>query len=295
MKLRARLKEHDAEDDRDKTRGVPRAGAALLQGLLYCGQCGQTMMAQSKGGPPYLGNALRQKAGVPVCQNMPAGWIAGAVVDASFQALAPLARAVYARAVAAQRPDHPCDPDNRLVAADLDARWEAAVRALKPAQDAPTRAQAEPGGPFVRTADLPAAVSPSGARLPQRWGTPGLSPPQRTARRRGLIDKVRLPRVAAAHAQVRSGWRGGGTPTRLVPLPGKGLAARPRGTEMAQLICARGAAGQSDAARAARLTALGHRSPASPAVFPKTVRCEVSADRVHGFERFNLQNPFQPS
>jgi hypothetical protein len=152
VKIRARPKDHDAEDDRHKTRGVPRAGAALLHGLLDGGECGQKMLVQDTGGPLDLGNALRQTYGVPVCQNIPADWVDAAVVDAFFQALSPIARAVYARAVAAQRhtdaeaerarqqqlerlryqaalaqrPYQRCDPDNRLVAAALEARWEAA-------------------------------------------------------------------------------------------------------------------------------------------------------------------------
>jgi hypothetical protein len=32
--------------DRNKTRGIPRAGQALLHGLLYCGECGHKMRVQ---------------------------------------------------------------------------------------------------------------------------------------------------------------------------------------------------------------------------------------------------------
>ena len=90
MKIRPMLQENYAEYDRHKTRGVPRAGAALLHGLLYCGACGHKMMVQYKGGTLYLCNALRQKYGVPVCQNSPADWIDAAVVDACFHALSPI-------------------------------------------------------------------------------------------------------------------------------------------------------------------------------------------------------------
>ena len=299
VKIRAMLKENYAEYDRNKTRGVPRAGAALLHGLLYCGECGHKMMVQYKGGTLYLCNALRQKYGVPVCQNIPADWIDGAVVAAFFQALSPIELDVYARAVAAQRHAdaeaerarqqqlerlryqvalaqrqyNRCDPDNRLVAAELEARWEAALRELKQAEEAATQARAEPVVPFGLTAELQAAFSHIGARLPQLWGTPMLSQPQRKALLRCLIDKVVLQRVAPAQAQVRIVWRGGETTTLLVPVPVKRLAALPRIAEMEQLICELFAEGQRDEAIAARLTALGHRSPSSQAVLPNTVRC----------------------
>jgi hypothetical protein len=83
------------------------------------------------------------------------------VVKAFFQALSPLELDVYARTLAAQQQppkqiDHAhaqaverrryqaalaprqCSrvaPDNRLVAAELEKRWEAALRALKDAEN----------------------------------------------------------------------------------------------------------------------------------------------------------------
>jgi len=82
--------ENYAEDDRHKTRGVPRAGAALRQGLRSGGEGGPTMLVQDKGGTRYLCNARRQKYGVSVCQTSPAAWGAAAVVDVFFHALCPI-------------------------------------------------------------------------------------------------------------------------------------------------------------------------------------------------------------
>lgn len=48
--IQAMLADNYAEYDRNKTRGIPRAGAALLHGLLYCGACGHKMLVQYKGG-----------------------------------------------------------------------------------------------------------------------------------------------------------------------------------------------------------------------------------------------------
>jgi DNA invertase Pin-like site-specific DNA recombinase len=298
VKIRTMLKENYAEYDRNKTRGIPRAGAALLHGLLYCGACGHKMMVQYKGGTLYLCNALRQKYGVPVCQNIPADWIDAAVVDAFFQALSPIELDVYARAVAAQRHAdaeaerarqqqlerlryqaalaqrqyNRCDPDNRLVAAALEARWEAALREVKHAEEAAAQQQAESVVPFVLTAELQTAFAHIGERLPQLWDTQVLSQQQRKALLRCLIDKVVLHRVAPSQAQVRIVWRGGETSTFLVPVKVKSIAALPQATEMEQLIRDLFAAGYSDEEIATRLTARGHRSPSSQAVLPNTVR-----------------------
>jgi hypothetical protein len=61
---------HDnhAEYDRNKTRGMPRPGKALLHGLVYGGACGHKMVGQYKGGTESLCNSLRQQYRGPVCQ-----------------------------------------------------------------------------------------------------------------------------------------------------------------------------------------------------------------------------------
>jgi hypothetical protein len=53
------LVENYAAYDRNKSRGVPRDGAALLHGMVYCGECGHKMVVQYKHGTRYLCNASR--------------------------------------------------------------------------------------------------------------------------------------------------------------------------------------------------------------------------------------------
>jgi DNA invertase Pin-like site-specific DNA recombinase len=298
VQIRAMRTDNDAEDARNKTRGIPRAGAALLHGLLDGGEGGHQRMVQDPGGTLYRCHALRQQCGVPGCQHIPAAWSAAAVVDAFVQALSPIELEIYARAVAAQRHAdeqteharqqhlerlryqaalaqrqyHRCDPDHRLVAADLEARWEAALRAVQQAEDAPANDRAQTVIPFVLTADLQAAFSKLGARLPPRWGTPVWSQQQRKALLRCLIAKGTLPRVARSQAQVRLVWHGGETTPGLVPVQVKRIAARPGAAERAPWIRACFAEGHSDEAMAQQFTERGQRAPASHAVFPHTVR-----------------------
>src|SRR4030095_2981230 len=86
-KIQAMLRDNHAEYDRNKTRGVPRAGQALLHGLIYCGECGHKMVVQYTPTPHYLCNYLRQQYRVPVCQYIPGAPIDQAVLEAFFQAL----------------------------------------------------------------------------------------------------------------------------------------------------------------------------------------------------------------
>src|SRR5215471_18672437 len=47
--IQTMLRDNHAEYDRNKTRGIPRPGKALLHGLVYCGACGHKMVVQYKG------------------------------------------------------------------------------------------------------------------------------------------------------------------------------------------------------------------------------------------------------
>src|SRR6266567_3281359 len=101
--IQAIIQDNSAAYDRNKTRGVPRPGSALLQGMVACGECGHKMVVQYKRGTRYLCNYLRQKYRVPVCQHIPADAVDAQVVEAFFAALAPVELDVYQRAVAAQQ------------------------------------------------------------------------------------------------------------------------------------------------------------------------------------------------
>src|SRR3954463_13810604 len=102
-KIQAMLRDNYAEYDRNKTRGVPRDGEALLHGIVYCGVCGHKMVVQYKRGTRYLCNYLRQQHGTPVCQSIAAGPIDAEAVGAFFEALAPAELDAFARAAAAPR------------------------------------------------------------------------------------------------------------------------------------------------------------------------------------------------
>ncbi len=194
-RIQTMLRDNYAEYDRNKTRGVPRPGAALLQGLVYCGACGHKMLLQYKGGTRYLCNYLRQQYRVPVCQYLSADAIDRAVVGAFWEALSEVELDAYAQAVAAdqeqratlehaqqqhltrlrydaalaQRRFEQVDPDNRLVAAELEQRWEAALRALKQAEEAYAQQQ----GQLSRLASIPPELQAQfraiAQHLPQLW------------------------------------------------------------------------------------------------------------------------------
>lgn len=297
-KIQAMLRDNHAEYDRNKTRGIPRAGQALLHGLLYCGECGHKMMVQYHHNTFYLCNHLRQQYGVPVCQNIPGDPVDRAVIEAFFQAISPIELDVYERAWAshqqsvdqalkarrqqierlryqtmiAQRQFNRVDSDNRLVAAELEARWEAALRELKQAEEAAAQADQVVVAPFAITAELKAAFTSIGQQLPQIWDQDLLSREQKKALLRCLIEKIALCRVAPDRAQARIVWIGAETTTLEVPLQVKRFAALAGAQEMEQTIVKLASEGTSDEEIARILTDRGHRSPMRQHVLPSTVK-----------------------
>jgi DNA invertase Pin-like site-specific DNA recombinase len=137
-----------------QAQGVPRKGAALLQGLVVCGVCGHHLHVAYKPSPRYFCNAHLKRLQGPVCISVSGACVEAVVEQAFFEALHPaqldaleavlaaqeaergrllthwnerVKRAQYA-AQLAQRQYNAVDPDHRLVAGELEKRWEAALR-----------------------------------------------------------------------------------------------------------------------------------------------------------------------
>jgi hypothetical protein len=292
------VRDNHSEYDRNKTRGVPRPGKALLHGLVYCGECGHKMVVQYKGRPCYLCNYLRQQYQVPVCQNLPADPIDAHVVGAFLQALSPVELDLYSKAVAALRQDeeqvqqaqqqqierlryqarlaerqyNQTDADNRLVAAELERRWEAALRALQNAEEKRQREEQHPPTPDLLSVEERAAFLQAGKKIPELWRQGHLTPLQQKSFLRCLIDKVAVHRSAKDTLQVRIVWRGGDTTAATLPVTVGTLAHLSKAKEMEKEIVRLAKAGETDEEIASMLTQQGHRSPKHATVLPSTVR-----------------------
>src|ERR1700757_2609932 len=101
------------------------------------------------------------------------------------------------RAALAERQYDQVDPDNRLVAAELERRWEEALRDVRQAEAALATARAEVGEVPVTVDDaLRAAFTDAGRRLPELWHGSILTRARKKALLRCLIDKVVIHRSA---------------------------------------------------------------------------------------------------
>ncbi len=298
--IQAMLQDNYAEYDRNKTRGIPRPGKALLHGLVYCGECGHKMVVQYTKGTRYLCNYLRQQYGVPVCQNLPADPLDAATTEAFLAALSPLELDAYAQArraeqqtletidqarrqqlerlryqaALAERQFNKSDPDNRLVTAELERRWETALRELKQAEAAVHKVQQSAAPTPALSAELTAAFTQLGQKLPELWPTEILSRTQKKALLRCLIDKVVVHRHPQDQLQTRIVWKGGDVTTLNIPITVGSIDALSNGSELESRILALSHDGVSDETIAQQLTAEGFRSPMDPhRVLANTVRC----------------------
>ena len=120
--------------------------------------------------------------------------------------------------------------------------------------------------------ELRARFEAVGQHLPQLWEEGVIGQAQKKALLRTLIEVVVVHRTAPDQVQVRIVWQGGETSTLRVPVRVGSWAARTGAAEMEAAILEQSAAGTSDEAIAAQLTAQGYRSPMADTVLPSTVR-----------------------
>jgi DNA invertase Pin-like site-specific DNA recombinase len=300
QKIQQMLRDNHAEYGRNKTRGVPRDGQALLHGIIYCGECGHKLCVQYKGGTQYLCNHLRQQHGEPVCQRLPATPIDQQAVQWFMETLAPAAINLSAQTLAGvdarrttllaarrqqlQRLRHTAnraeqqyqqvDPANRLIAAELERRWEAALRECREAEA--QFAHDEQHTPvWAIPADLLEALHNVGPRLPELWEQGLFSSAQKKSLLRSLLDKVVVHRLGGRrgdHIRVRAVWRGGAATTLDLRVSVGRLADCTGAAEMETTILRLARQGRNDTEIAATLTSQGHRSPHGTIVLPSTVK-----------------------
>ena len=296
-RIQTMLADNCAKYSRNKSRGVPRPGKALLQGIVYCGECGHKMSVHYKTGTKYLCHHLRQHYDLPVCQNIPGDRIDDYVVQRFLRAFSAaeldlhdkvmenarcqrdqvlrsqqqqLDRLRY-QARLAERQFNQSDPDNRLVTAELERRWEQALRDLKAAEEALERQQQQ----FPTLPSLDAAtrkvLENVGRNLPEMWASDRLTQQQKKALLRTLVDKVVIHRSVRDTVHTRVVWKGGEVTTADIPIPVLALAELSQAKEMESRILQLASAGLGDEEVAQRLTRAGYRSPRRDVVLASTV------------------------
>jgi hypothetical protein len=229
-----RLRENSTlfEWKKQNRRGPAREGNALLQGLAVCGRCGIRMRVGYKETPRYSCRDLSHKVMERICWSLHGPSIDAAMVAAFFEALKPaqldalaavleqqaaeqfrlqrhwqeqVRRAEY-EVQLARRQYNAVDPDNRLVAGELERQWEAKLQALHEVQ--------EEYGRFQQRAPLPTLTEQQRRQfgefsesLPALWEK--LAVIEQKELLRCLIERVILQRRSADQVEARIVWVSG--------------------------------------------------------------------------------------
>lgn len=239
--------------------GAPREGAALLQGIVTCGFCGRRMGLQhrakkEKRASSYICDRGYQDGDAHICQSISSHPVDAAVVAAFLEATSPLSLDIALQVVQnleqeltdkqrqwqlqvkqaryearlAQRQYDAIDPDNRLVAAELEKRWEEKLARLAQLEQA--FAQAEQQAQWQLSDEDRKAVATLSRDLPAIWQAASTSQAERKQLLRLAIASVQLDgRSQAGKIEVQIHWHTKAVTRQLVdrPAPGEGSLKTP--------------------------------------------------------------------
>jgi DNA invertase Pin-like site-specific DNA recombinase/G:T/U-mismatch repair DNA glycosylase len=254
-----RLRENAQAHGTERKKSPPREGPALLQGLVICGVCGGRMSVRynCRSGrlmPTYACQRDGIQRAEPICQSISGQTIDESVGRLLIDAVTPVAleatltvqqelqsrieeadrlrsrrveRARY-EAELARRRFMRVDPDNRLVADELEAEWNHKLRAVAEAQEEYER-QRQSDRTMLDEAQR-ARILALAADLPKLWHEPTTPDRERKRMARLLIEDVTLLKAKQITAHVR--FRGGATQTLVLPLPLPAWALRKTSSEV---------------------------------------------------------------
>ena len=229
------------------SRGAPRQGTGLLQGVVVCGRCGCRMHVQyGKPSAAYICDTRHRRYGEPLCQSLTIDHVDRAISEAFLQVIGPaqveatlalaeelerdraaverqwelrLERARY-EAERAFRQYDLCEPENRLAARELEGRWNEKLRAVAELEAAYRRERDRGLAPLNE--DEKATLRHLVGDVRALWEAAELRVEERKRLVRCLIREVVLlkdeqPRGQGGMTTIRIGWCSGaiaGSPWR---------------------------------------------------------------------------------
>jgi DNA invertase Pin-like site-specific DNA recombinase len=278
-----------ANQARAETPGAVRQGTALLTGLVVCARCGHRLPVRYGGGrtrPTYVCSRQQSDYGGERCQHVVARPLDRYVSQQVLAALQPAAlelsleaaqhlererdelarlwqqrleRARY-EAERAGRQYRLVEPENRLVARELEREWEAKLAAQR--QLAAEAQRATQRQPRVLTAAEREAIRRLAADIPALWAAPTTTDADRKAILRQVVERV-VVAVQGDTERVRLTirWAGGTQTDGECVRPVARLEQLSYYPQLVQRVRVLADAGATAAAIAQRLNAEGYRPP----------------------------------
>jgi hypothetical protein len=282
----------DANRSRAQSLGAVRDGPALLAGLVACGRCGRKMTVNYQRGPGgklhpvYVCGREKSDYAAAQCQQLAGPPVDGHVSGLLLAAMAPaalevsLAAAGQAEAQRAQvdqiwrqrleRADFAADrarrryqlvePENRLVARQLERDWEAALAGRQQLAEEYDRFTA--ARPRTLTAAEREQIRALATDLPAVWHAPTTTDADRKQLIRHLVEQVRITVLGTSEkADVEVVWAGGHRTSAQITRPVACLTQLSYYPQLAARARELAGAGCTLAQIAERLNAEGFRPP----------------------------------
>ncbi len=243
MKNQEKLKQNRSHLE---SRGVPKRGEALLQGLVVCGKCGLRMASRYKADkrPSYYCGEHARSPMIEYCGHIAAATLDDLVAREVLRALEPAALDLSLRAIGnveqerkrlhgqwrqsleragqevarAERQYQAVEPENRLVARTLEARWEDALKRQRQVAEEYHRFLARlPAS--IGAADRERIRSLSGS-IAALWHAAGTAAVDRKQIIRCVVERVILvSEKSTENNHVTIVWQGGMTTQHEVARP----------------------------------------------------------------------------
>lgn len=243
----ARLKQNHCAFGGDNKKTPAREGPALLQGIAICGVCGRRMTVTYHQRrevlvPDYLcQHDVTEHCRTNPCQRIPGGAIDQSIGDLLVEALTPMAldvalsvqkeiadraqeaddlrkqqvERVRYEAELAKRRYMRVDPDNRLVADQLEAAWNQKLRELSEEQEEYEHKSTEE--PCLLEDEQREKIMSLATDFPKLWADPKTPDRERKRMVRLLLEDVTLLRGDEIAVHIR--FKGGATRTLKLPAP----------------------------------------------------------------------------
>ena len=211
-----------------------RGGRALLSGIMTCGRCGRRLSVAYTGNPQsrpvYRCDKPNLMMGLPRCMTFGGPRVDAAIASELLRAVEPMAIEAAFRAERmyreqeegqqrirdlelqqaryeanlAERRYAACDPDNRLIAAQLEKNWEIALRRVRNLEER------RPAAKKAEIAVDPNAFANLAENLSEAWNAPGVTMRARQQLLRALIVDIIVDVDEEARDVVLTiHWRGG--------------------------------------------------------------------------------------
>ena len=257
------LRENAQTRGQDRTGRPPGEGPALLQGLIVCANCGRKMTVRyhSRKGqlfPDYVCQHDRIEHGGKVCQTIPGAPLDQAIARLLLQELVPANLEVSLQVEAelqkrqdqtdrarsqaieqlryetqlAQRRYLQVDPDNRLVATELEASWNQKLISLRQVQEDHQRLRAESRQQL--DAQTRQRIRSLTRDFPRLWHDAKTPQKERKQMVRLLIEDVTVHKAGEITMQIR--FKGGALRSLSVPKAKSADQLRKTSPEIVQTI-----------------------------------------------------------